>query len=184
MKTEGKVARRYAQALVELCSPVEAERVRDDLRTFTSLWNSHLELRDTLLNPAISLAERKAVLTDISDLLGGPTQRIANLLSLLLENGRISGVELITQSFSKIVDELKKLLALKIESAREVSEQDKHELIAKLQKEFGTLASVEWNLNPQIIAGVRVRSGDTLYDSSVRGALDRAQTALIKDQHS
>ncbi|MBX7142949.1 MAG: ATP synthase F1 subunit delta [Oligoflexia bacterium] len=178
-KTAGKVSRRYARALFELCAPAQVEKMRDSLNTFAKLWQKSTELREALINPALPLAQRAAALRDIGLRIADNNETFANFLQLLLDKGRLSGIVGIATSFSKMVDELKKLLALEITSAFPLPAMEQSAIQNKIQAEFGSLASIEWRTDRALLGGLLVKSGDRLLDGSVRGSLEKVRGLLL-----
>jgi F-type H+-transporting ATPase subunit delta len=178
-KAHGKVSKRYARALFELYDSSSVEGVRDSLSAMATIWSTNTELREGLRNPAHPLKERVQALGDIAQRMRAGDKTFANFLTVLLDNGRIGALPGIATSFSAMVDELKRRLSLEITSAFPIEENEKQETVTRIQREFGSLASVSWNVNPEIIGGLIVKAGDRLLDTSVSGALENLQESLL-----
>lgn len=174
-----RIARRYAKALLSLYEPSKLETVRQGLFEIARIWSEDESLQSALLNPANSNADRRKVLVAIADKVMPGDKHFANFLPLLLEAGRIGSISLVAEAFSQMIDELKNLLSLKVTSASKISSDEVNSFNASLEKEFGSLASVEWLVDEELIGGMRVRAGDRLLDGSVRGALERLQASLL-----
>ena len=179
MKDTGiKLAKRYARAFFELFDHSQLEWVRDSLQAFTSVWNSHLDLRDAISNPSYPVSQRMEVLREICSYAGQADERFINLLQILLGNSRMDILPELTAYFAKMVDELKAILSLKITSAFPLSDHEKGEIVSRVQNEFGKLASVQWDVDPGLIGGLVVKSGDLILDNSLRGALSKIKSSL------
>lgn len=178
-KTSEKIARRYARALFDLCTPAQMEDCRVALNSFAKVWKASTELREAVLNPAIPLGERAAVLKEISQKVAPGNQNIEGTLQLLFTKGRLVSIPEVALVFGRMVDEVKKLLALEIASAFPLSETEKGGVLAQVQKEFGGLASIHWITDSSLIGGMRVKAGDKLLDASVRGSLERMKQVLL-----
>jgi len=174
-----RIARRYAKALITLYEPSKFESVRAALNEIAKLWEEKPQLQNALQNPGYSLAQRQEVLVSLAHKIFPGDKYFANFLELALEAGRISGISLIAEAYSTMLDELKKLLSLKVTSASKVSENEVQSFKQALEKDFGSLATVEWAEDANLIGGLKVRSGDRLLDGSVRGVLDRLQASLL-----
>ena len=86
---------------------------------------------------------------------------------------------------SEILKELQRLVRLELESrsaqvqtATELSSEDRNNIITSLQKRFGADVSAAFSVNPELIAGIRLKVGSDVYDSSVRERLARLQVDL------
>ncbi len=175
----GKVAKRYARALFELTPVPEIDQVHDALAAFGGALAESLEFRHALLNPAIPLAERIAAAHDVARAQGGVTQNFLNFLGVLLENGRVEEFDAIVTEFAGMVAHLKRILALEIVSAFPLGEGERREIQERIQSDFGSAASLTWIVDPAIVGGLVVKSGDLRLDGSIQGALERARESLI-----
>ena len=63
-----------------------------------------------------------------------------------------------------------------VETVVPLSAQQAQTVKTLLKKSFGT-ESYTTELNPEILGGVRIRVGSTLYDASLHGKLEQLRTA-------
>ncbi len=173
----GKIARRYANALLGACKPAQLEEVRSGLDAFAAAWQTDATLRSVMANPAIPLDKRTEVIREVAMNSIGNSE-LASFLALLVSNARISALPEIAAAFTRLVNDLRKQLTLEVTSAFPLDESERSSVSAKVQKEFGSLASITWGVNPGLIGGVTVRNGDKLLDGSVAGSLERVRTIL------
>jgi F-type H+-transporting ATPase subunit delta len=99
------VAKRYAKALVEVAAAShELEEVHRDLRAFAHLLSEQRELRQFLANPSVPRREAAAVIQEI-----GAAMTIrplaATFLQVVLDGGRLSGLDAILRAYEALVDE-------------------------------------------------------------------------------
>ncbi len=179
-KTPSKVAKRYARALFESIEPAKLEEALSAMNTLSETWEQNENLRAVLTNPGVVLAERASVLTEIAKRAGEGQPLIANFLQLLLENGRIALLPEMAAAFSGLVDLLKKRLALEITSAFDIDGGERDQILDQVRRDFGGLASIQWNTDPQIIGGLRIQAGDMLLDGSIAGALAGLRESLTQ----
>ena len=71
---------------------------------------------------------------------------------------------------------MKKLIAT---LAHALNDEEKSSLSAKLMSSFGE-SEIEFHVDEAIIGGIVVFDGDSVYDGSIKGMLDRAAVALKK----
>jgi F-type H+-transporting ATPase subunit delta len=107
-----------------------------------------------------------------------------------LDRGKIATLvqSLITKkprNYLAILQNYKRLLRLeiekrhaKIESAKELSNDASAKILAKLKQKYGDDLTAEFIVDPNLLAGLRVRVGSDVWDGSVRNRLERLQQQL------
>ena len=178
-KGGARIGKRYARALFELCQVTELESMRAHLQSMLTCLDSSLELRTTMRNPAIGIPERVEVVRGIASRISSNNKTFTDFISLLLTNNRLESMRDIVKAFSEMIDELKKALALEITSAFPLAEGDRANIAARLERDYGSLASVAWKVEREIIGGLLIKSGDKLLDSSLHGSLEKMRAHLI-----
>lgn len=178
-KEQGKIARRYARALFELCPPNELEQMRASLQAFSAVWAEQGTLRTALANPVVTQSDRATVLLQVAQKIGLTDTRFKNFILLLVENDRVDIVPEVSQVFSTMLDQLRKVLALDVVSAFELPEGERQAVQERIRTEFGALATISWNVDKEILGGLLIKSGDRLLDSTVRGSLEKIRAALV-----
>ena len=171
------IARPYAEALFAAA--------RADLSQ-AAPWQSALDalaalVADTgvaslLSNPQISDARRYELLTGLTNQ-ALPSQ-IAELLKLIIENGRLAALPEVAEQFRTLVNESQGVAQCIIESAFPVGSEDLASLVAALRRRFPLNLKPEVRVDPQLIGGVRVTVGDRVLDNSVRARLRAMQAQL------
>lgn len=173
-----KVARRYARALFELCSPDEYENVRDGLLAFANLYTANPELQLALQNPAYPVSQRAESAEELVSKISGGRGNLSRLVALLISNGRVRMIADVAQAFKNIIENFKKLVSVEISSAFELPEVEKNKYRDLLKSQAGNLSSIEWKVQPELIGGFVVRCGDRLVDRSLRGAINNLKESL------
>ncbi|MEI6674068.1 MAG: ATP synthase F1 subunit delta [Verrucomicrobiota bacterium] len=65
-----------------------------------------------------------------------------------------------------------------VESAVELDASSQQRVLAGLTKKYGPDLVLQYQVNPSLLGGLRIRVGNDVFDGSVRGRLDRFATAL------
>lgn len=177
--SEGRVAKRYARALFELTAVPDLDAVSGSLAAVADAFESSIELRHALVNPGIPLPSRIAVAQDVARATGASSETLTNFIGVLLENGRVEQLGEIVREFSALVAQVKKILALEVVSAFPLGDAERREIHDRIQKDFGSMASLAWSVDASIVGGLVVKSGDLRLDGSVKGVLDRARESLL-----
>jgi len=178
-KISGKTARRYAKALFDAIDKAELDVYSNALSSLGQLVENSSDLKEAVSNPAYNLKDKINVASDLVKKIAPSLDKFKNFAALLVENGRFLNSAEISEVFNSIVAEYKKLLSLEVTTAFDINDDEKQTISEKLQKQFGKV-SLKWNVDSDILGGMQVSSGDKLYDSSVRGALDALSEKLTK----
>lgn len=173
------VARRYAAALADVVAGSgETETVKNELKTWEEMLNTNGDLQTAFRNPAISQTDKEKVL---ESLIGKtkPTKTTANFLRVLLRNSRLTEIGEINRKFASVLEERSGVVSANITSARELSEAQKSEMRASLEKLTGKQINLEFKTDESLIGGIVTRLGSTVYDGSVKTQLQELKQQLI-----
>ncbi len=124
-----------------------------------------------------SSAKEKAL--RLSELCGEEIDdRARKLLLALSEHDRLSLLSEVSRQFESLKAEAEKLLAVKIQSARELSESQIERVSGALRRRYGKEISLEIDLNKDLIGGAVITAGDIVIDGSIRGKLNKLRESL------
>jgi F-type H+-transporting ATPase subunit delta len=94
-------------------------------------------------------------------------------------------VESKPRDYAGVLSALQKLTRLElerrkvtVESAVELDEGTRQRVVAGLAKQYGSDLVVDYQINPSLIGGLRIRVGNDVFDGSVQGRLDRLAAAF------
>jgi F-type H+-transporting ATPase subunit delta len=173
------VARRYAQALLELgLEGGTLDRLVDEMTTIAQAWETSPELRNALENPLVAHAMKKAVMNELVEQIGAsPTTRQA--LLLLVDRRRTKTLPYIAQFLRELADARKGVVRAEVTTAAPLSEAYYARLQAQLEKMTGKKVVVDRKTDPLLIAGVVTRIGDRILDGSLRTRLQSIKDSLM-----
>jgi F-type H+-transporting ATPase subunit delta len=175
----GVVARRYANALLELGHEIgQLDALVEEISEVASAYESSPELRAALGNPLFPYAVKKAILTDLASTIGlGQTAK--NALFLLNERRRMPALPGIAKLLREMTDRKKGLLRAEVVTAAPLSEAYYARLQQQLEKMTGRKVVIDRREDASILAGVVTRIGDTVYDGSLQTRLNELKHALL-----
>jgi F-type H+-transporting ATPase subunit delta len=127
-------------------------------------------------SPGISTAQLEALIVDICAVDLEDSGRA--LLRLLTENGRLDFLPEIASRFQELVAEDGNIADVEVVSATALDERQKERLAAALRTRLRREVRLHCAVDPALIGGAVVRSGDMLIDGSLRGKLERLETDL------
>jgi F-type H+-transporting ATPase subunit delta len=100
------------------------------------------------------------------------------LLGLLTENGRLDFLPEIATQFKALEAEAQNVADVEIVSATTLGDEQKARLAAALRTRLRRDVRLQCSVDPGLIGGAVVRSGDLLIDGSLKGKLERLETEL------
>jgi F-type H+-transporting ATPase subunit delta len=171
---------RYARAFADVVAEekLDTNALDRQFSEFLATWDGSAELREFFVSPAISAAQKIAILDKLNERLGlWKVQR--NLLAVLIKNDRIGQVREVVEAYRAELQERQGIRQVEIVTAREISEQDRAGLVAGVGKLAGARVEASFKLDESILGGTVVRIGSTVYDGSLRGRLERLKQALV-----
>jgi F-type H+-transporting ATPase subunit delta len=171
------VTRRYAKALFELAREqglvTEAE---NQLQAIVQAAESDADIRAFLAAPSITTENKvKALQAAFGD---KASAVVLNTISLLIERGRQGELASLLGAYRQVSGSVLGRADALVTSAKPLTEEDQTNLAAKFGTLIGKTVRVENVVDPALLGGVTVRIGDTLYDGSLRGKLDRLSKQL------
>ena len=66
----------------------------------------------------------------------------------------------------------------RIETAGELSPEVRSQIVASLQRKYGSDITTEFVISPELLGGLRIRVGSDVWDGSVRNRLERLEQNL------
>lgn len=177
------VARRYARAMIEVASEVDAiDRIGDDLMRFVAVLDQGGgELRNALCTPVFTVDERQNVLDALLPQLG-LHQMSQNLLKLANEKRRLPLIGDIARAYRDRADDRAGRARVQVSAAEPLSPQVEAEIRAAMERVTGKRVLLETQVDPTLIGGLVARVGSKVYDSSIRTRLQNMKQALVSAQ--
>lgn len=165
------LARPYAKAAFELAL---SNRALDAWGIFlhdAALVASDARVKRLLVNPFITRSQLEQLFCDVLNQELDIERK--NFIRLLVEYKRLSLLPEIAEQFKTRVQAEEKELTVEVESAVDLTKEQKEKLSEKLTKRFKLKVSLNTHVNPELLGGVLIRAGDTVIDGSLRGKLNR-----------
>ena len=167
----------YASALFEVAKGEgDLSRVEDELFTVASRVQSNDALRDALTDRSLPVDLRQGI---VEDLLGGrASPTTTNLTSMIVGAGRAKDIPAIIEKFlQKSAGSRSETLA-EVTSAVPLEGDQEQRLTAALSSRLKRSVSLKVTVDPSIMGGLIVRTGDTVIDGSVRSRLEQLKNQL------
>ena len=177
------VARSYAQALCEL-----AERdgrtleFAEALQGIARLLGEHPDLRLFLETPRIEREEKQKVLREgLSGRVPGP---VLNFLLLTIDKRRQRLLRSMNREYQLLVDERLGRAHVEVSLAREPEPAMLEGVKERLSRLVGREVIPHVRVVPELLGGIVFRSGDTVFDGSLRRRMAQLRRRLLAAQVS
>lgn len=175
------VARRYALALADALTGSEEQRaVQNELTSWAGIIESNPQLRQVLADPTISYEPKRTVLEELIRRTK-VRQSTANFLNLLLKNQRLTELGEIIKRFAMVVDQRSGVVAVRVTTARPISEDTKTDLQRRLVAITGKDVRLTFATDEDLVGGMVTRIGSTVYDGSIRNQLEQMEERLTSN---
>jgi F-type H+-transporting ATPase subunit delta len=169
MESNTKTARPYAIAAFQ-----QAQEEGD-----TGRWSDMLSLLATVAadptmaglvaNPKVKRQQLAELIIDVCGDVLSETGR--NFVRILAENRRLNIIREIAAAYEMERSRAERRSDVRVTSAFELSPAEQNAITVAMTKRFATKVDLSVEVDPALIGGIVIRSGDTVIDGSLRGQL-------------
>lgn len=173
------VARSYAETLFALSERHEGlEAYAAGVEMVARLLDENPRVRLFLETPRISDADKKAAVKEALE--GKVPPDLVRFLLVAIDKRRQRLLRAIAREFQALLDQHYGREHVELTVARPLDEETLRTVARRLSEVLGKEAVPHVRTKPSILGGVVIRTGDTIYDGSVRRRLDRMRRQLMK----
>ena len=165
----------YAKALFETVSaadPGRLEAVASELDRVAETVDNVPEFQRALTTPTVPVENKTAILDAVLDELQ-ITQPTRRFLHVVQHHYRTEHMADIAATFRELVDRSKGRTRATVEVAGTLDDQTRQQIEAALAQTLGGNVVADFEINPELLAGVRVQVGSKVFDGSLSGQVDR-----------
>lgn len=171
------VSKRYSDAILEIAKEKnELDNVFEDLKNVVSVYDYSKEMRDFLEHPAIAVKDKKELVHSVFD--GKISVDTMNLLYTLLDKNKFKLVDTILYCYENSLNEAKNILKVEVISAVEIDNDLKENLKSKLEAKLKKTVAMDYQIRPEIIAGLILKIKDKTIDGSIAHKLQAMKKQL------
>ncbi len=176
--TNETIARNYAATLFELAQRHDGlEAFAGGVDTVVGLLDQNPNFRLFLETPRISDRDKKDLLKKVfGDIL---PRHLLNFLQLTVDKRRQRLLGLISEEFHALLDEHLGRTHVTVTVARELDPGAMDELSRKLSALLDQEAIPHVRVKPAILGGVHLKTGDTVYDGTLRRRIKQLRRQLV-----
>ena len=173
-------ANSYALALYELSKDNnEINKVEEGINSLNQLLKDSIEFNEVILNPAIPKDEKKNVIIAISDRYNF-SQTLKKFLGFVTMKNRLFFLNRIIESFLNLISVHKGELKARLISSKQLSKQEQKKIQDELSKNFKSSLNIDFEYDPNLIAGLIIQVGSVMVDTSIKNKLKKLEKNMIE----
>jgi len=172
------ISKRYARAFFDIAGEEKKlEQYYDELHRFSSVIAQNKDLETFLANPIFEQESKKKVLEQIIAKLSLSPMTI-NFLKLLIDKKRIDVLPDIETCYRQLMDETLQKVRVTVKTAFPLSGEMQSYITSSLKQMTGRSVEVTVEDDKNLLGGIVIGVGDTLYDGSIKSQLNNMRNLL------
>jgi len=173
------VAQVYAEALLDIARDRgQIDAIGTELQEFAALVVQDGEIRTFLETPILEPAMQIRAL--VRALEGQVQPVLVDFLCLLIDKGRIALLGEVAGAYRELADRAAGRQRVQARSAEPLDAPTQARLLDLLRQRLQKDCVLETAVHPDLLGGLTLTIGDTIYDGSLRTRLQRARHAMMR----
>ena len=170
----------YAVALYELSKEnSELDTVENGIKSLNELINQSSDFREMILSPTVSKEDKRNVIFAIADK-NNFSITLKKFLGFVAIKNRLFFLKKIIESFLNLVSDSKGELKAKLISAKKLSIEEQRKTKIELSKDFKSQLNINFEHDPDLIAGLIIQIGSVMVDTSIKTKLKKLERKMIE----
>ena len=170
----------YAMALYELSKGnSELDKVEEGMKSLNKLLNDSTDFREMISNPMIAKEDKSNVIFAIADKNNFP-QVLKKFLGFVTIKNRLFFLSKIIESFLNLVSNNKGELKAKLISSKKLSIEEQKKIRSELSKDFKFPLNIDYEHDPDLIAGLIIQVGSVMVDTSIKTKLKKLEKNMLE----
>ena len=170
----------YALALYQLANESsEIDKIEEGMKSLNKLLNESSDFKEMILNPMVTKEDKKNVIFAIGDQ-NQFSETLKKFLGLVVIKNRLFYLSKIIESFLRLVSNNRGELRAKLISSKKLSTEEQKKIQKELSKDFKFQLSVDYEYNPDLIAGLVIQIGSVMVDTSVKTKLKKLEKNMLE----
>ncbi|WP_066188087.1 MULTISPECIES: F0F1 ATP synthase subunit delta [Gracilibacillus] len=175
--SKANVAKRYAEALFQIAQEKSTtDMLEEELATVKEVFQANATFLAFLQHPQVAGEKKKQLL---SEAFSGFSKDVLHTLFILVDRHNEEIVPEIVDHFITFANEAKGIKEATVYSVRALTEVEQQEIERVFTKKWNvTSLKINNQVDPTVIGGIRIKVGNTVYDGSLKGKLDRLERQI------
>ena len=172
-------SRSYAIALYELSKEnSELDSVENGMKSLDELINKSSDFKEMILSPTVSKEDKKNVIFVIADK-NNFSKILKKFLGYIAIKNRLFFLKKIIENFLSLVSKNKGELKAKLISPKKLSVEEQKSIQSELSKNFKSQLKINYEYDPDLIAGLIIQIGSVMIDTSIKTKLKKLERNMV-----
>ena len=173
-------SRSYAIALYELSKEnSELDSIENGMKSLDELINQSSDFKEMILSPTISKENKRNVIFAIANK-NNFSKILKKFLGYITIKNRLFFLEKIIESFLNLVSKNKGELKAKLISPKKLSTEEQKKIQSELSKDFKSQLNINYEYDPDLIAGLIIQIGSVMIDTSIKTKLKKLEKNMVE----
>ena len=173
-------SRSYAIALYELSKEnSELDSVENGMKSLDELINKSSDFKEMIISPTVSKEDKKNVIFVIADK-NNFSKILKKFLGYIAIKNRLFFLKKIIENFLSLVSKNKGELKAKLISPKKLSVEEQKSIQSELSKNFKSQLKINYEYDPNLIAGLIIQVGSVMVDTSIKTKLKKLEKSMIE----
>lgn len=177
--TEEQIAQVYAQGFLGAVAKADnVEELVEELESIVKdVLNVHPRFERSLSPAFMSNEDRVSML----DRVFGPrvSKPVLNLLKVLSAHGRVASLRSVVRQVRKLYGRQTNRIDVDVRTAMPLADDILDSIRTTLQARLGIQPTLHVAIDPEVLGGLIVKVGDTVYDGSIRTMFEKARRRMV-----
>ena len=170
----------YAVALYELAKESSTlDKIEEEMKSLNVLLEENLEFQEAILSPTITKDSKKNIMFAIADK-NNFSEVLKKFLGLVTIKNRLFFLKRIIESFLNLVSNNKGELKARLVSSKKLSIDEQKKIQFELSKDFKSPLNINFEYDPDLIAGLIIQVGSVMVDTSIKTKLRKLEKNMIE----
>ncbi|WP_117168420.1 F0F1 ATP synthase subunit delta [Paraliobacillus sediminis] len=172
------IAKRYAEALFQLAQQTEnVDSIESQLLIVKEVFQQNQDFIGFLEHPGFDALKKKEII-DLA--FHDFAKEVRNTLKLLIDRHNEDAVPEIVDQFIAFANDSKGIAVATVYSVRALSEEEKEQLQVVFTKKLAVKTiKINNEIDTSIMGGIKLKVGNTIYDGSIKGKLERIERNIV-----
>ena len=157
----------------------ELETVENNVNEFLEIYSTSKELKNFIKNPTQSQSIQLEILYKISTQMN-LSKIIKNFLGLLVIKRRIFYIKKIFLSFLTLASTQRGELKASLVSSKNLTSEELENLSKDLSKTMGAPITFDYEVDENLIGGLKMQIGSLMIDTSIQNKLKKYQQIMLE----
>ena len=157
----------------------ELDKVKESIESLSQLLKDSSDFKEVILNPTIAKEDKKNVLLAIADK-NNFSNVLKKFLSFVSVKNRLFFLNKICDAFLDLISSSKGELKAKVVSSKKLSIEEQKKIQKELSEDLKFTLNIDYEYNPNLIAGLIIQIGSTMIDTSIKSKLKKLEKGMIE----